>query len=330
MTVPDKKATLTGVARARARLEAVELKVLAASDDIAEATGDRSTATWLANQTREAHGTVRRKAVLARALASRWAQTADALEAGEVNLAQARVIAEALEALPNDLSGDLLLKAEALLVEEAAKLGPQELAVLGARVLERLAPEIAEEAEYQRLLAAERRAARGHPAAPAPPRRRVHRPPRPHPRPRRRPAARLPQRLHRPPPPTPAGPADRRDAVRAADTGRPRTSSPTCRWPGSAAIAFVALLENVLSSDLPRHGGNATSVIGPHPLRQPPPRPRRGRDRHHLHRRPHHRRPGPPTGLPGPDPARRPGRRSPRSSTSAASRGCSNPASARR
>ena len=125
MTVPDKKATLTGVARARARLEAVELKVLAASDDIAEATGDRSTATWLANQTREAHGTVRRKAVLARALASRWAQTADALEAGQVNLAQARVIAEALEALPQDLSGDLLLKAEALLVEEAAKLGPR-------------------------------------------------------------------------------------------------------------------------------------------------------------------------------------------------------------
>ena len=69
MTVPDKKATLTGVARARARLEAVELKVLAAADDIAEATGDRSTATWLANQTREAHGTVRRKAALARALA---------------------------------------------------------------------------------------------------------------------------------------------------------------------------------------------------------------------------------------------------------------------
>ena len=158
MTVPDKKATLTGVARARARLEAVELKVLAASDDIAEATGDRSTATWLANQTRDAHGTVRRKAALARALASRWAQTADALEAGQVNLAQTRVIAEALEALPKDLSGDLLLKAEALLVEEAAKLGPKELAVLGSRVLERLAPEIAEEAEYERLLAAERRA----------------------------------------------------------------------------------------------------------------------------------------------------------------------------
>ena len=65
-----------------------------ASDDIAEATGDRSTATWLAHQTREAHGTVRRHAALAAALGSRWTQTADALGAGDVNLAQARVIVE--------------------------------------------------------------------------------------------------------------------------------------------------------------------------------------------------------------------------------------------
>jgi hypothetical protein len=154
MTVPDKQATLTGVARARARLEAVELKVLAASDDIAEATGDRSTATWLANTTRDAHGSVRRKAALASALDQRWTQTAEAFAAGELNLAQARVIAEALQALPADLGGDLLAKAEALLVTEAATLGPRELKVFGSRVLEYLAPDIAEEAEYQRLLAA--------------------------------------------------------------------------------------------------------------------------------------------------------------------------------
>ena len=39
--------------------------MLAASDDIAEETGDRSTATWLATQTRDNHGTVRRHAALA-------------------------------------------------------------------------------------------------------------------------------------------------------------------------------------------------------------------------------------------------------------------------
>ena len=58
------------------RIEAAELRVLAASDDIAEATGDRSTAAWLATQTRDAHGTVRRNAALASALESRWAQRA--------------------------------------------------------------------------------------------------------------------------------------------------------------------------------------------------------------------------------------------------------------
>ena len=259
MTVPDKKATLTGVARARARLEAVELKVLAASDDIAEATGDRSTATWLANQTREAHGTVRRKAVLARALASRWAQTADALEAGQVNLAQARVIAEALDALPQDLSGDLLLKAEGLLVEEAAKLGPKELAVLGARVLERLAPDIAEEAEYQRLLAAERRAnaatklnlrRRGDGSTDVNARIPDHA------------AGRLRAYLN-------AFTAPRRRHLHDQQTVEtpfgpltPPAEDEFANLPleRQRGIAFVAFLENTLSSDLPRHGGKATSV----------------------------------------------------------------------
>ena len=55
-----------------------ELRVLAASDDIAEATGDRSTAAWLATQTRDNHGTVRRHAALAASLGSRWNQTAEA------------------------------------------------------------------------------------------------------------------------------------------------------------------------------------------------------------------------------------------------------------
>jgi hypothetical protein len=114
MNVEEKKTTLTGLARARARVEAVELKVLAAADDIAEATGDRCTATWLATETRDAHGTVRRNAALASALDQRWVQAADALGSGDLNKAQARVIADALAALPKDLGVDLLTKAETL------------------------------------------------------------------------------------------------------------------------------------------------------------------------------------------------------------------------
>src|SRR6185369_16532829 len=86
---------LVAISRVIARAEAERLRVLAASDDIAEATGDRSAAAWLATQTREAPGTVRRHAALAAALGSTWTQTANALGAGDLNVAQARVIVEA-------------------------------------------------------------------------------------------------------------------------------------------------------------------------------------------------------------------------------------------
>jgi Domain of unknown function (DUF222) len=132
--------------------------VLAAADDVAEETGARSTATWVADQTRQAHGAVRRDATLAKALTTRWTRTWQAFAAGAVNAAQARVITEALDALPKVLDAGLVAKAEAHLVEQAAEFGPRDLARLGERVLEAVAPEMAEEAEYQRLLAYERRA----------------------------------------------------------------------------------------------------------------------------------------------------------------------------
>ena len=125
---------------------AEELRVLAASDDIAVETGDRSTASWLATQTRDNHGTVRRHAALAASLGSTWIQTAVALGAGDVNVAQARVVVEALDALPEDLGDDLVVKAEAYLVQQARVFGPRELRHLGRGVLEHLAPEISNEA----------------------------------------------------------------------------------------------------------------------------------------------------------------------------------------
>src|SRR5688572_15904592 len=154
----ERREFLLRVARVKARVVAEELRVLAASDDIAEETGDRSTAVWLAQQTREAHGAVRRHAALARTLGSRWTRTADALRAGDLNLAQARVVVESLDALPDELGDDLVVKAEAFLVEQAAVFGPRELRHLGRGVLEHLAPEVADETEYQLLLAEETRA----------------------------------------------------------------------------------------------------------------------------------------------------------------------------
>src|SRR5688572_18439691 len=158
-TVGEKQDLLVGLGRVIARAQAEQLRVLAVGDDVAEATGDRTTASWLATATRDAPGAIGAHAKLAVALETRWTQVQAAFAAGEVNLAQVRVIDKALTDLPKDLGEDLITKAEAYLVTQAARLGPRELAILGDRVLEYLAPDIAEQADYQRLLDQERRAA---------------------------------------------------------------------------------------------------------------------------------------------------------------------------
>lgn len=156
-TVGEKQDLLVGLGRVIARAQAEQLRVLATAGDVAEATGDRTTASWLATATRDAPGRVRADARLAAALDQRWTQVAAALGRAAVNLAQARVIADALEALPTDLGEDLITKAETLMLTEANHLGPRELRIFGSRLLEYLAPDIAEHADYQRLLDQERR-----------------------------------------------------------------------------------------------------------------------------------------------------------------------------
>jgi hypothetical protein len=245
----EKQTALTLGARIESRAAAVKLKVLANGDDIAEATGARSTAAWLADQTRDNPGTIRRHAALADALDQPWHQTDQALAAGAVNVAQATVMVAALEALPKELGDDLRVKAEAYLVERAAALGPRELQILGRGLLEHLAPDIADAHEYQRLLEAERRADA---------------------------ATRLSMRRRG------DGSTDLKARIPDAAAGRltaflnaftaPRrhhqmsqtgeadefADLPLDRQRG---IGFIALLENIPTSSLPRHGGTGTTVM---------------------------------------------------------------------
>ena len=137
--------------------------MFAASDDIAAETVDRSTATWLVHQTRDSHGTVTGPYAVTRrwlqALGSKWTQTAEALGAGHVNVAQARVIVEALAALPEDLGDDLVVEGGGVpgrasrSVRAAGSCGTS-----GVVFSSTWPPEVADEAEYQRLLADESRA----------------------------------------------------------------------------------------------------------------------------------------------------------------------------
>jgi hypothetical protein len=223
-TVGERREFLIRVARVKARVVAEELRVLAVSEDIAEETGDRSTATWLATHTREAHGTVRRRAALAAALGSQWTQTAEALGAGDLNLAQARVIVEALDALPEDLGDDLIVKAEAYLVEQAQVFGPRELRNLGRGVLKETRAQAATRLELR---------PRGDGSTD------LH--------------ARVPDHV-----------ANRLRTYLDAYTSPRRTplgevgALPTARRRGEA---FVAFLENVPDTGLPAHGGTTTSVM---------------------------------------------------------------------
>ena len=166
------------------------------AEDIADATGARSTAAWLADETRDAHGVVRRHSTLATALDQRWTQTAAAFAAGQVNLAQTRVIAEALEALPSrprrgpagqgrDPAGHRSrqarpARAEGVRIQTVGVPRPRHRR--GGRVPETAGRRAPRSGRDQALL--------------PPPRRRLHRPQRPHPRPRRQPAPQLPRRLH--------------------------------------------------------------------------------------------------------------------------------------
>ena len=171
-TTTEKQQALLGLSRVIARAQAERLRILAVGDDVAEATGARTTAAWLATSTRDAHGTTRRDARLAASLDRRWTQLAAAFAAGAVISAQTRVIVEALDALPKNLADDLVAKAEAHLVDEAAHHGPHDLRILGARILSVVAPDVADDHEYQQAKpdASPAKPASGPPSSAASPR----------------------------------------------------------------------------------------------------------------------------------------------------------------
>jgi hypothetical protein len=82
------------------------------------------------------------------------------MRAGEVSLAQARVVARALTRVAPHVDPETLTKAEEHLVGLAAEFGPRQLARLADRVLEVVAPEVAEAVEARLLAAMETEARR--------------------------------------------------------------------------------------------------------------------------------------------------------------------------
>jgi hypothetical protein len=156
----EKAEVLRRLDRLESRLTGLRMRVMANAEDVAEATADHSVATWLAAET---HTDPRERAgelALARSLERRRTRLAGEVADGSVHLAQARVIAAALDDLPaGEVGPETIARAEEALVAYAATYAPRELRRLGRRILDVAAPETCEEAEGKALEREERRAA---------------------------------------------------------------------------------------------------------------------------------------------------------------------------
>ncbi|MGH3411967.1 MAG: DUF222 domain-containing protein [Marmoricola sp.] len=161
MSTADKEAALLALDRAESRHRALRLRVLAAADDVADAHAVRDAAAWTANATRKDPASARADLRLAQALDRRWHRLSAALSEGAANTAQAQVIAQALEDLPDDLDPEVRERAETHLVGLTDEFGPKQLRILGRRVLDVVAPDVAG-AHEQLLLERQETAARRH------------------------------------------------------------------------------------------------------------------------------------------------------------------------
>ena len=144
--------TLRLLAVAEAQVSALRLRVLAEADrsEAAASTGAATAADWVAVQTRQVRREARSDLKLAQAVERRPTLTRGC-STGAVNTAQARAITTALYRLPTTgrfaLTPDQEVAAEEHLVGLAAHHDAADLAILGRRVLEVVAPEVVESYE---------------------------------------------------------------------------------------------------------------------------------------------------------------------------------------
>lgn len=157
MSTAEKQAALVELARLEAQATEARLRVLAAADEVGDASGAKDAAAWVAVATQADPMTARADLNLAKAL-ERRPLVAAGMQEGSVSPAQARAIVTGVEALPDELGPEVAARAEASLVGYAEVHRPSELRRLARRILEVVAPEIAEAEEGKRLEAEERQA----------------------------------------------------------------------------------------------------------------------------------------------------------------------------
>src|SRR6476469_6295783 len=149
MTPAEQRDALRELARAEAQLAALRLRVLAEAER-SGAGGERgapSAADWVAIETRQTRIHARSDLKLAKAL-DHYPLLSAVMGAGQVNTAQARAIVSALDRLPTTGefagSAEQRQQAEQHLVSMAAHHDAKALAMLGRRLFEVIAPDLAE------------------------------------------------------------------------------------------------------------------------------------------------------------------------------------------
>jgi len=160
MTPVEKGAALVALRRLETQVAALKLRILAVAQDVAEVDGARDAATWLAHRVQADVVPLRAELELARDLDESLPVVAAAMGEGTVSVAQAQVIARAIDALPDDVPAQTVEEAERWLVDAATTFAPRQLRVLGRRILDVLDPSVAESAEAKRLAEEEAHAAR--------------------------------------------------------------------------------------------------------------------------------------------------------------------------
>jgi hypothetical protein len=164
MTSNDLGASLRDLVALEAQVAELKARLLVAADgpegvqsELAANAGLKDLTTWLHLETRTGTKAARAQIRAARGLAAH-PDVAAGLRVGSVSSDQAHFIIRAVEALPDDLATDLVVKAEHLLISDAADFDPHHLQILGRRILEVVAPDIADAAEAAALEEQERRA----------------------------------------------------------------------------------------------------------------------------------------------------------------------------
>ncbi|MEO3774117.1 DUF222 domain-containing protein [Micromonospora sp. B9E7] len=158
----DLVAALDATHRLEQRLAAVKLGLVRELDGRGTATaqGASCTAVWLRERLRLGVGAARRLVELAARLDAAPAAVRDSLAGGAVDVDQVRVIADTVETVHTAAGPEAADKAVGVLVDWAAQFDASQLRRLGTRILDHVAPEIADAAAEAALRAEESRAAR--------------------------------------------------------------------------------------------------------------------------------------------------------------------------